>query len=158
WNRNLAWHEAITLYEAEVKAAPDNGDGWRHLIAEYAALGKVEAGASACDAQLGRGFRSAYFFVNCGSVYLQLNRYDDASRAYRRAVELGLPAVGHMNLGRVLTRQGRDAEAEAEFAAAAETEPSPLLRHFRRGQWLGRFHPERRAEAIEEYRRALELQ
>jgi hypothetical protein len=33
-----------------------------------------------------------------------------------------------------------------------------MLRHFRRGQWLARFHPARRAEAIDELRRALVLQ
>lgn len=158
WNRNLAWHEGVRLYEAEVQAAPENGDAWRHLIAEYSSLGRLTEGATACDAQMGRDFRSAYLFINCGSIYFQLGRDDEASRAYRRAIELGLPSVGHMNLGRVFARQGKAAEAEAEFAAAAETEASPLLRHFRRGQWLARFHPERRAEAIDEYRKALALQ
>jgi tetratricopeptide (TPR) repeat protein len=158
WNRNVAWHESVRLYEAEVKAAPDNGDGWRHLIAEYSAIGRISEGAAACDVQMRRDFRSAYFFINCGSIYFQLNRYDDAMRAYRRAIELGLPAVGHMNLGRVLARLGRSTEAEAEFVAAAETESNPVVRHFRRGQWLTRFHPERRAEAIDEYGRALALQ
>jgi len=158
WNRNLAWHESVSLYEAEVKAAPENGDGWRHLIAEYSSLGRLDEGATACDAQMGRDFRSAYFFINCGVVYYQLNRNDDAMRAYRRAIELGLPAVGHVNLARVLARQGKSVEAEAELVAAAEAETNPVLRHFRRGQWLTRFHPDRRAEAIDEYRKALELQ
>jgi tetratricopeptide (TPR) repeat protein len=158
WQRNPDWHDAISLYEAEVAAAPDNGDGWRHLIGAYSSAGKADDAARACDAQLGREQRSAYFFVNCGSIYFQRGQDEIAIRAYRRAVELGLASVGHMNLGRVYAKQGRQMEAEWHFATAARLETQPLLRHFRRGQWLARFHPERRAEAIAAYRAALALQ
>ena len=158
WNRNLDWHDAERLYEAEVRAAPRNGDGFRHLIGAYSASGKLEQAERACDAQLGGDFRSAYFFINCGSIYFQLGRNDAAIAGYRRAVELGLAAVGHMNLGRVYARQGRQAEAEQAFAAAALAETNTMLRHFRTGQWLARYHPGRRAEAIEEFRKALALQ
>jgi tetratricopeptide (TPR) repeat protein len=158
WQRNPDWHDAISLYEAEVAAAPANGDGWRHLIGAYSSAGKVDAAARACDAQLGREQRSAYFFINCGSIYFQLGRDEAAIGAYRRAIELGLASVGHMNLGRVYAKQGRLVEAESHFATAARVETQPLLRHFRRGQWLARFHPERRAEAIAAYRAALALQ
>lgn len=158
--RNEQWRTAIGLYEAEVHAAPRNGDGWRHLVAAYTAGGRFTAAAAACDhgmegAWVGGG---AHLFNNCGAVYDRLGRDEAAIRAYSAAIALGLAPVGHANLGRVYARRGETAAAEAEFIAAAEAETEPVMRHYRRGQAIARFHPERRDEAIAEYREALRLQ
>ena len=88
----------------------------------------------------------------------ELRRDELAMKAYRRAIDLGLAPVGHANLGRVYVRLGRIPEAEAEFAAAAESETNPAQRHYRTGTLLMRFHPERTVDARREFEAALAIQ
>jgi len=157
-SRNADWHSAPELFTAEVAAAPDNGDGWRLLVSSLTGAGRLEDAARACDSQLDAPLRSAQLFNNCGVVYDKLQRDDAAIRSYGRAVELGLAAVGHANLGRVYARIGRTAEAEAEFAKAVESETNPAQRHYRKGILLTRFHPDRLDEAKREFEAALAIQ
>lgn len=156
--RNEQWKDPVRLFGAEVVAAPDNGDGWRLYVSALSAAGRYEHAAGACDSQLDQPGRSAQLFNNCGVVYDRLGRSDHAIRAYRAAIAQGLEAVGHANLGRVYARLGRTAEAEAEFVAAAEAEVDPARRHYRNGQRLARFHPDRLGEARREFEAALALQ
>ncbi|MFN2377945.1 MAG: hypothetical protein ABR538_15540 [Candidatus Binatia bacterium] len=156
--RNRQWHSAVTLFAAEVAAAPENTDGWRLYVSALSGADRKEEAAAACDSQLERGGRSAQLFNNCGVVYDGLGRDEKAIASYRRAIEQGLVTVGHANLGRTYARIGRMAEAEAEFAAAAESENDPARRHYRNGLLLARFHPERRNEARREFEAALALQ
>lgn len=156
--RNADWHSAPELFTAEVAAAPDNGDGWRLLVSSLSGAGRLDDAARACDSQLDAPLRSAQFFNNCGVVYDKLERDEAAMKSYAKAVELGLAAVGHANLGRVYARLGRAAEAEAEFAKAAESETNPAQRHYRRGILLTRFHPDRLGEARREFEAALAIQ
>jgi len=48
-------------------------------------------------------------------------------------------------------------EAEQEYLRAADTEEEPGRRHFRRGQWLLKFHRDRLDEAETEFERAIEI-
>jgi hypothetical protein len=52
---------------------------------------------------------------------------------------------------------GRTQEAEREFELAAEAEKDPAAHHYRLGQLIERFHPERLDDPAAEYRRALQL-
>ena len=52
---------------------------------------------------------------------------------------------------------GRVDEAEREYRAAYDAEQEPGRKHFRRGQWLVKFHPERLDEAEHEFEAASEL-
>ncbi len=156
--RNEQWKDPVRLFGAEVEAAPDNGDGWRLYVSALSTAGRYDDAATACDSQLDQPGRSAQLFNNCGVVYDRLGRADHAIRAYQAAIAQGLEAVGHANLGRVYARLGRTAEAEAEFVAAAEAEVDPARRHYRNGQRLARFHPDRPGEARREFEAALALQ
>jgi tetratricopeptide (TPR) repeat protein len=156
--RNMDWHSAPTLFAAEVKAAPANGDGWRLYVSALSGAGRYEEAATACDSQLDQDGRSGQLLNNCGVVYDKLQRDEFAIRAYRRAIDVGLAPVGHANLGRVYARLGRAAEAEAEFVAAAAAETNPAQRHYRTGMMLARFHPERLSEARSEFEAALAIQ
>ncbi|MFN2426112.1 MAG: hypothetical protein ABR587_06655 [Candidatus Binatia bacterium] len=157
-DRNRDWHSATELFAAEVKAAPENVDGWRLFVSALSNAGRYNEAAAACDAQLERPGRSAQLFNNCGVVYDRLQRDEPAIRAYQRAIEQGLTTVGHANLGRVYARIGRMEEAEAEFVASAQSENDPARRHYRNGLTLARFHPDRKEEARREFQAALALQ
>ncbi len=156
--RNEAWHDAVSLFTAEVAAAPSNGDGWRLLVSALSTAGRMREAASACDGQVGLPDRSAQLLNNCGIVYDKLGRPEDAMAAYRRAIDAGLAPVAHANLARLLSRLGREAEARAEFEASVQSETNPAQQHLRRGRLLMRYEPERRDEARREFEAALQAQ
>jgi len=156
--RNAQWHSATALFGAEVRAAPENGDGWRLYVSALSNDGRFEEAAEACNGQLDQPSRSAQLFNNCGVVYDKLGRDELAMKAYQRAIDLGLTSVGHANLGRVYARLGKAAEAEAEFVAAVDSETNPAQKHYRTAVMLIRFHPERSADARREIQAALALQ
>jgi tetratricopeptide (TPR) repeat protein len=156
--RSEDWHSETALWEAETRAAPRNGDAWRLLVAAYQSEGRSDRVARICDAQRDRHPRIAQLQNNCGIGYAALRRFADAEASYRRAIDLGLAAVGHANLGRLLAEQGRASEAETEFVEAARAETNPARRHLRQAQVLLRFHPDRIDEARAELEQALALQ
>jgi tetratricopeptide (TPR) repeat protein len=155
--RNVDWRSDASLWEAEVRTDPTNGDAWRLLTGAYVGLGRNEQTAEVCDRELGRHPRLAQLANNCAVAYQRLGRATDAEAAYRHAIDLGLASVGHANLGRLFEHLGRTADAEQEYARAAETEEEPARQHFRRGQWLMKFHPDRLDEAEGEFQRAIEM-
>jgi hypothetical protein len=155
--RNLEWRSQRALTAAEVAAAPESGDAWRMYVGVLLDEGRRGEVVEVCDRQAAAHPRSAQLQNSCGSAYVDAGRTDDAVTAYRRAIDAGLAAVGHANLGRAYARLGRLVDAEREFRLAADAETDPAARHYRLGQLIERFHPERLAEAAVEYRRAIEL-
>jgi tetratricopeptide (TPR) repeat protein len=158
YRRNMDWHSATALFAAEVKAAPDSSDGWRLYVSALTNAARYDEAAAGCDGQLAREGGSAQLFLNCGVTYGMLRRDDDAFRAYRRAADMGLGPIAHANIGRLHLTRGERAEAEREFRASAEAEVDPARRHYRNGDLLVRFYPDRRAEARAEFEAALALQ
>ena len=157
WTRNAQWRSSFALAEAEVRGGPRNGDAWRMYVGVLLDQGRNADVAEVCDREGTMHPRSAQLQNSCGAAYAAVGRLDDAVLAYRRAIDAGLTTNGHANLGRTYARMGRTVEAEEEFRLAAEAEKDPAAHHFRLGQLLERFHPERRAEAAAEYRQALAL-
>jgi tetratricopeptide (TPR) repeat protein len=155
--RNTDWRSDVSLWEAEVRADPSNGDAWRLLTGAYVNSGRNEQTAEICDRELGGHPRLAQLANNCAVAYQRLGRAMDAEAAYHHAIDLGLASVGHANLGRLFEHLGRTADAEQEYARAAETEEEPARQHFRRGQWLMKFHPDRLDAAESEFQRAIEI-
>jgi len=157
WARNPDWRSERALSEAEIRAAPENGDAWRLYVGVLSGEGRHQEIAAVCDRHAAAHPRSPQLQNSCGVAYMQVGRIDDAVAAYRRAIDGGLATVGHANLGRAYVQMGRREEAELEFRHAAEAERDPAARHYRIGQMIEWFHPERSEEAAAEYRTALGL-
>lgn len=69
--------------------------------------------------------------MNLGTLYLQLERLDDAEAALRQslAVEPDFP-VAHLRLGRVLEKKGRPKEAIQELKEASRLDPTYPEPHY----------------------------
>lgn len=156
--RNADWSSDVALWEAESRTAPENAETWQLLASAYLEAGRTTDAARVCDERLGQHAESAKLQTVCGVLYDDLHRNADAEAAYLRAIELGLGAPAHANLARFYDHLGRRQEAEREYEQAVETESDPAYRHYRRGQSLLRFHPERRADAAAEFEQALAIQ
>ncbi|MFH0899803.1 MAG: tetratricopeptide repeat protein [Pseudomonadota bacterium] len=156
--RNLDWRSDVALWEAEARSFPESGDAQRLLSGAYLDTGRVDDVVTLCDRHLAAHPRLAKLHTHCAIAYDRTGQVSQAEQSYRRAVELGLGAVAHANLARLLARIGRAQEAETEYQRAVDTEPDPARQHYRRGQMLLRFHPERQADARAELEAALRLQ
>jgi protein O-mannosyl-transferase len=157
YGRNVDWHSDRTLWEAETRADPTNGDALRLLTGAYLDLHRPSDTAHICDRELRNHPRLAQLANNCAIAYQRTGRPSDAEAAYRRVIDLGLASVGHANLARLLDQLGRSAEAEQEYLRAIDTEVEPGRKHFRRGQWLLRFHRDRLEDAESEFEQALAI-
>jgi len=156
--RNADWTSSLTLWQAELRATPNSVTANRLVTAALIESGQARAAAELCDTRVPKLPDDARLQNHCAIAYDDVGRPDAAEAAYRRAIDLGLGAVAHANLARSLDRQGRSVEARAQAELAIESEEDSARRHYRRGQFLLRYHPERRDEAAQEFRRALDLQ
>ena len=99
------------------------------------------------DAHLGRGLVLEYGY----------SRLDEAEKEYRRAIELR-PAFSeaHNNLGQLLAKRGRLADAVTEFDAALENMlyKEPFVARCNKGEALNRLG--RRDEAVAEMKHCLQ--
>lgn len=156
--RNADWSSSLALWQAELQNDPRSVTAVRLLSAAQIESGQSAAAATLCDTYLPQMDADSRLQNHCAIAYDNTARPRDAEAAYRRAVTLGLGSVAHANLARLLERTGRssEAQAQAELAVAAETDPA--RRHYRRGLYILRYHPALQEEAAEEFRRALAIQ
>ena len=95
-------------------------------------------------------------YTNIGWSYIQLNRYDEAERVYRRALEHGIDSAEiRANLGLVYFHRGNFAKAEQELRIALALDESSIPAHYRLGDVYRatKNYP----KAIAQYRRVLEI-
>ncbi len=156
--RNADWASSLSLWQAELRTTPHSVTALRLLTAAQIETGQAAAAVELCDAELPQHGQDARLQNHCAIAYDDRGRSAAAETAYRRAIALGLGAVAHANLARSLDRQGRSSEAQAQAELAIEAEVDPARRHYRRGLFLLRYHPQRRDETIYELRQALSLQ
>jgi tetratricopeptide (TPR) repeat protein len=159
WQRNWDWRDDVALWEHDVAVAPANGVAWMQLTTKLLNRGDAARVVALCgehlpDVQPENG----QFLNNCGLAAKSLERFDEAERMFRRAIAIGEGTNVYANLGGLLARQGRLAEAEQVFEEAMARETSEAMRQVRRGQMLVIVHPERVAEARAAFEEALRIQ
>jgi len=95
----------------------------------YEALGQYEAAIRSYEEAIrlnrAQGSRSPWPPLNLGLLYMRRDRLDEAERLFRESLE-GDPrfAQGHYQLGVVLEKKGRPAEAVQELEQATGLDPS----------------------------------
>lgn len=129
-----------------VNLASEYRDGGDLVLAEKTAREAMDADPGSYHAVLGYGV-----------ILYQQRRYDEAERAYRRAIMLGpLFATAHINLGALLVETNRIAEGIAEYRAALDLNPFYPQAHYNLGVILKKTGKTEEAEAA--YREAVKIQ
>ncbi len=101
---------------------------------------------------------NAYAWIHLGNCRNALGQYGRAAEAFGRALELRPQENSTRHaLAYNLMRAGRLEEAEAQYHKLLDIEPDDPLVHASFAMFLAEHRPERRAEALEEARTALEL-
>jgi tetratricopeptide (TPR) repeat protein len=149
------WRDGKTLWAHTVSVAPGSAVGQNNLGEALEAEGDL-AGAVEHYREAARLWPShAPFFVNLGRTLARQGRLAEATLALRAAIRLRPAAAeGHVALG--VVRSGRPAGRGGRGVPdGAGIEPGSAVTHYNLGVALEK--QERTADAVEEYRRTLEL-
>lgn len=118
--------EAIQLLESAV--SQDNGNfRYQHALGlAYSMNGDLEKAENALKAALAINPNDSESYNLLGSVYVDMERYDDAIDSFKRVIRdknYSQPKFPYYNMGVALRRQGRLSEAVAAFQRAVSIDP-----------------------------------
>lgn len=95
-------------------------------------------------------------YEHIGWSYVQLNRFDEAERVYRGALERGIESADlHADLGLLYSRRGDFAKAETELRTALTLEEANVDAHYRLADVFRAM--KNYPKAVAHYRRVLEI-
>jgi protein O-mannosyl-transferase len=144
--RNLDFHSARALWEAEVRASDHNWQALQNLGFAYVAEGRAAEALALAD----RGLRfapSEYGLHTVRGVALaKLGRTAEAEPSLVAAVRLSRERSRELaNLARLYAELGRTRDAEAAYRGAMATAERPALRHLFEGELLRHCRGDERA-------------
>jgi len=119
--RSPARREHLTRRALDVD--PDNPDVVYEMGAVLQQLGRPADALPYLSRHLQMVTDDQQTLVQIGKCYIDLGQLDEAEKALRQALEIGADAIGFHNLGLVLERRERFAEAESAYRKAIEIGP-----------------------------------
>lgn len=118
---------AVKLHEALIQKHPGRALAYYHLGFAYGILGDHDRELIDYQKAVELGLSDWELFLNLGRLYLETNRVDQASDAFRLAALLGpYHPETHYNLGLVYERMGALQKAEQEILLALRLEPEQV--------------------------------
>jgi tetratricopeptide (TPR) repeat protein len=116
--------KAIALHEALIRQHPGKALAYYHLGFAYGVIGDRDRELANYQRAVGLGLSDWELFLNLGRLYMETNRLDQASDAFRLAALLGpYHPETHYNLGLVYERLGALEKAEQEILLSLQLEP-----------------------------------
>jgi len=156
YQRNLVWHDGMTLWQDVVEKAPQKARGYNNLGNAMAQRGElVEAIKHYREAlRINPAYVDAH--NNLGNAMTQRGELVEAVKHYREALRINPAYVdAHNNLGNAMTLRGELVEAMKYYREALRINPASVDAHnnlgtvmLKRGELL---------EAIKHYREALRI-
>ena len=129
------WPRAVAEAEATVAMAPYDGRVLRNLTEVLAAAGRYQTALDWLDvAEPREPGRARRYAAQRAYIYRLMGRHADAVEAYGRGLEDG-NAYQRFSYAISLAALGRDAEAQAQFAAARELQPEMTRALWREGSF-----------------------
>src|SRR5439155_25972305 len=134
--RNEDWHAKLSLYEADYRADPSNGQNASYICRLYLEQHRLADATALCDRFFRDHPENDAMAEACLTAYQQSGRPDDGLAALRRAAEASRSPHTLTLLARLDLQRGDRASADAEYQLAIERSGTPVTRHVRRGEWL----------------------
>lgn len=119
--------QAEGLYQRVLAVAPNQPDALAHLGLLNLQLGRSDMAISLIEKALQRASKNAVYYSYLGDAYRARGKFDDARRAYQKALKLDpnlVPALG--NFGLTLQDQGKLDEALAAFQRVLKIMPGSV--------------------------------
>jgi tetratricopeptide (TPR) repeat protein len=162
--RNGDFHSAISIWERNVEARPDNVRALVNLGNAYNEAGMTARAIETFRQALAKNPNFAAAHNNLGAALLKQGKFKEAETHFREAIRIQTPmgkefrnlANAHFNLGKALAGMRRDEEALEAFRAAVRVNPDFALACDALGLML-----ERRGQsqaALELHQRAVRLE
>jgi tetratricopeptide (TPR) repeat protein len=141
WVRNNEWGTDLRLFETEYRRSGTYKETLRFLTGGALSMGNRSRAAEICDrhADLLEPYPS--YAINCGLAYAQLERPEDAERAFLLASESGRYPSAASHLASLYLSQGRRMDAIVQFQRAIDQEKNPAIKNLRRGFQLAYLFP-----------------
>ncbi len=155
-DRNLVWHDEVTLWRDAAQKAPEKLRPHLNLGALYQVRGNYEEAQIEYEFVLKRVPKHDAALANLGSVYLALNQIEQAETMLNRAVtaQTQFPNV-YLNLAVVRLRQGRFEDARRLLQKAQALNPRQPMVHHNLGDIF--FNERHTSQAIGEYLAELQI-
>jgi len=156
YQRNLVWHDGMTLWQDVVQKAPQKARGYNNLGNAMLERGElVEAIKHYREAlRINPTFVEAH--NNLGTVLLKRGELGEAMTHYREALRINPASVdSHNGLGIAMTKRGEPGKAMTHYREALRINPASVDAHYNLGVAMTkRGEP---GEAIKHYREALRI-
>lgn len=137
------------------KAPADQRDALKQQVADLSgkAVTELEAAKSAAPE---KDPNLHLILARLGDAYEAAGRPDDAANAYKQGIEQKPTAAYYNNLGGILGRAGKTADAMAAYQKSAELDPANAAQAYRNGG-ITLYNAGKMKEAVEPLKKATEL-
>ena len=147
---------SVAAFAQAANLAPEQEENWLNLTREQMDLKRLEDAMGSVRQGLSANPRSYALILRSGAVYFAMGKYEEAGRVFRELIDAGDPLpTSSIGLAQVLLHTGRAAEAANLLAASERRLGSQFLIIYFEAIALD--HAGNRAEALANYRRALDL-
>ena len=124
---------AIREFRRSIGLAPNSAystDASSYMANAYKALGNIEGAIKAYQDALKRSPDRDDIAVSLGNIYFSEERYDEAAKAYEKAVKIWPSSGNHYALGQAYLNAERYSEADKEFNTVLRMEPDKPDGHY----------------------------
>ena len=146
---------AVEVLERGYETIPQSPQLVAGLIKTYLATGKGDKAIDLLKTRLKENDQDLFAYNLLGEVYVTRRQYDDASRAFEKAIAIKPDwQTPHNNLARVLLSQGKTVEVIASLTAALEKNPKNAAAYMTLANLYGKDGQEEKVVAT--YEKAME--
>jgi tetratricopeptide (TPR) repeat protein len=148
-------NQAVQAKTDLAKAPADQRDALRQQVKDLSekAVTELEAAKAAAPE---KDPNLHLIWARLGDAYDAAGRSDDATNAYKQAIELKPSAAYYNNLGGILGRAGKIQDAMAAYQKSAELDPTNAAQAYRNGG-ITLYNAGKLKEAVEPLKKATEL-
>ncbi|BBO73758.1 hypothetical protein DSCW_11750 [Desulfosarcina widdelii] len=156
---NEEYEKAAKSFEAAINLAPYsdyNIESSKYLVQTYLKLEETDKAIETYQAAIQRNPNDDTLRSSLGQLFYSEERYDEAAKQYRDAVQVNPSATNRYSYGEALIKVGNYGEAEYQFNQVKRLDPESYAGDYGLGKMYAQ--DEQYDRAIEHFERALKLQ
>ena len=149
---------AVREFRRSIGLAPNSSysvDASSYLAKAYLASGDSKGAVKAYEDALRRSPNRDDIAISLGNVHFADENYDEAAKAYEKAVKIWPSSENHYSLGQAYMNAGRYSEADSEFNTVLRMDPDQPNGNY--GLGLNFSRQDRYEEAVLQFREAIRI-